>query len=162
MNTTPFEWLQSPIVYYEDKAFKDELWQFSQSYFCPRCNIHHYLGVARGAMETMQGEEIKIKKLFYVLRPLFAALWCAELNTIAPMSIFPLMDVLPKDLQEKILPLIELKSTVAEGYLIKIDDDIEDWINHTFAHCIGASRKMERKSLDIKDADDLFRKMILK
>ena len=72
-NTTPFEWLQSPVIYRENKKIKEELWQLCQNYFCPKSNIHHYLGVAHGAMETMQEEEIKIKKLFYVLRPLLAA-----------------------------------------------------------------------------------------
>src|ERR1700750_867100 len=26
-NTTPFEWLQSPIVYRQEQGFRDELWQ---------------------------------------------------------------------------------------------------------------------------------------
>lgn len=159
-NTTPFEWLQSPVIYREDKTFKEELWKLCQSYFCPRSNIHHYLGVAKGATETMQGEEIRIKKLFYVLRPMLAAIWCAERDTIAPMSIFPLMDMLSKNLQEKVLSLIELKSTAAEGYLIKIDDDIKVWIDKTFEYCMEASQKIERKTFDIKKADEFFRKMI--
>lgn len=160
-NTTPFEWLQSSVIYREDKIFQKELWKLCQSYFCPRSNIHHYLGVARGAMETMQEEEIKIKKLFYVLRPLLAALWCVELKTIAPMSIFPLMDLLSGDLREKVLSLIDLKSTSAEGYLIKIDKDIKLWIDQTFDYCIDASAQMGRKSFDIEEADMFFRKMIL-
>lgn len=120
-NTTPFEWLQSPVIYREDKIFREELWQLCQSYFCPRSNIHHYLGVARGAMETMQEEEIKIKKLFYVLRPLLAALWCAERDTIAPMSIFPLLDLLSDNLRRKVLTQIRK----ARGYKKKVVNPIE-------------------------------------
>lgn len=161
-NTTPFEWLQSPVLYLEDKTFKEELWALSQDYFCPRSNIHHYLGVAKGAMETMQAEEIKIKKLFYVLRPLLAALWCAKRDTIAPMSIFPLMDLLSDDLRKKILSLIDLKSTAVESYLIKIDTEIKLWIDETFDYCLQASRMMERKTLDLESADIFFRKTILK
>ena len=161
-NTTPFEWLQSPMIYREDDTFKDELWQFCQNYFCPRSNIHHYLGIARGAMETIDGKDIKIKKLFYVLRPLLAALWCADRKTIAPMSIFPLMDLLSDDLQEKVLSLIDLKSTVSESYLIKIDADLRKWIDTTFDYCMEASVNMERKSFDKEEADIFFRKMILK
>lgn len=161
-NTTPFEWLQSPVIYKEDATFKDELWKLCQSYFCPRSNIHHYLGVAHGAMETMQEEEIKIKKLFYILRPLLAALWCDERDTIAPMSIFPLMDLLSGNLRRKVLSLIEMKSTSAEGYLIRIDPDLRQWIDTTFDYCMEASVKMERKSFDKEEADIFFRKMILK
>ncbi len=161
-NTTPFEWLQSPVIYKEDEVFKDELWKLSQNYFCPRSNIHHYLGIARGAMETMNGEDIKIKKLFYVLRPLLAALWCAEKNTIAPMSIFQLMELLTDDLRKKVLSLIDLKSTASESYLIKIDADLRKWIDITFDYCMEASIKMERKSFDKEEADIFFRKTILK
>lgn len=161
-NTTPFEWLQSPILYREDKVFRDELWMLCQNYFCPRSNTHHYLGLAKGAMETMQRDEIKIKKLFYVLRPLLAALWCVERSTIAPMSIFPLMDLLPKYLQEKVLSLIDLKSTAAEGYLTKIDPEIKSWIDETFDYCLQASSAMERKIFDLESVDTYFRKMILR
>lgn len=161
-NTTPFEWLQSPVIYKEDTTFKDEVWTFCKSYFCPRSNIHHYLGIARGAMETMNGEDIKIKKLFYVLRPLLAALWCTERDTIAPMSIFPLMDFLTDDLRKKVLSLIELKSTANESYLIEIDQDIKTWIDQTFDYCMEASFQLTKKDFDRKIADEFFRKTILK
>ncbi len=160
-NTTPFEWLQSPVIYREDKTFKEELWQLCQNYFCPRSNIHHYLGVARGAMETMQEEEIKIKKLFYALRPLLAALWCAEKYTIAPMSIHLLMDLLSDDLRKKVLSLIELKSTANEAYLIRIDQDIKTWIDQTFDYCMEVSLQLAKKDFDQKISDEFFRKAIL-
>ncbi len=160
-NTTPFEWLQSPVIYKEDKTFKKELWKLCQSYFCPRSNIHHYIGVAQGAIQTMQGEKIKIKKLFYVLRPLLAALWCVERKTIPPMSIFPLMDILSDDLREKIISLIEFKSTADEGFLIKLDQDIKIWIDKTFDYCRETSQMIKRKTFDIKEADLFFRKTIL-
>lgn len=161
-NTTPFEWLQSPVIYKEDKTFREELWTLCQNYFCPRSNIHHYLDIARGAMETMNGEDIKIKKLFYVLRPLLAALWCTERDTIAPMSIFPLMDLLTDDLSKKVLSLIELKSTANESYLIEIDQDIKTWIDQTFDYCMKASQQLTKKDFDRMIADDFFRKTILK
>jgi len=161
-NTTPFEWLQSPVIYKEDKTFRQELWELCQSYFCPRSNIHHYLGIARGAMETMDGKDIKIKKFFYILRPLLSAQWCVKKNTIAPMSIHPLMDLLSDDLQEKVLSLMDLKSTASESYLIKIDADLRKWIDITFDYCMEASAQMERKSFDKEEADIFFRKTILK
>lgn len=160
-NTTPFEWLQSPVIYKEDATFKDELWTLCQNYFCSRSNIHHYLGIARGAMETMDGKDIKIKKLFYVLRPVLAGLWCAEKNTIAPMSIFPLMDLLTDDLRKKVLSLVELKSTANESYLIEIDQDIKTWIDETFDYCMESSLQLIKKDFDRKIADEFFRKTIL-
>lgn len=159
-NTTPFEWLQSPVIYREEASFRESLWQLCHGYFCPRSNIHHYLGIARSAMETMKGEEIRIKKLFYVLRPVLAALWCARRNTIAPMSIYPLMDLLTDDLRKKVLSLIGFKSTAKEGYLIKIDQDIKIWIDQAFDECIEFARQLEKRNFKTKEADEYFRKII--
>ena len=94
-NTTPFEWLQSPILYQDVPGFREDLWDLCGQYFSRRSNAHHYLGIARGAMEGFSAEgEIKIKKLFYVLRPLLSAKWCLERSGIAPMTIDPLMELL--------------------------------------------------------------------
>lgn len=161
-NTTPFEWLQSPVIYQEEAAFRESLWQLCQGYFCPRSNIHHYLGIAKSAMETMRGDEIKIKKLFYVLRPVLAALWCARRNTIAPMSIYPLMDLLTDDLHKKVLSLIGFKSTANESYLIKIDRDIKIWIDQAFDDCMEFSRQLEKRTSNTREADEYFRKIIIR
>jgi predicted nucleotidyltransferase len=159
-NTTPFEWLQSPVVYWDNVMFREELWALCQHYFCARQNAHHYMGIAKGAMETMQGEDIKIKKLFYVLRPLLAALWNVDHNSIAPMDIHLLMQLLPNSLHKKVLSLIDLKSGAAEGHLIKMEPDIKQWINDTYSYCEKKSGKLERKDFDKNIVDNFFRKTI--
>lgn len=161
-NTTPFEWLQSPVIYRKGDVFREDVWTLCQNYFSARSNIHHYLGIAHSAMATIENEEIKIKKLFYVLRPILAALWCVKKETIAPMNIYPLMELLPKHLNVKIGSLIEAKSRAEEGFLIKIEPDIKNWIEEIFAYCTEASAEMERKTFEIKEADDFFRKIILR
>lgn len=85
-NTTPFEWLQSPIVYAEEPGFRESLWAVAQQYFSKRANTHHYMGIARKAMGTMSGDSIAIKKLFYVLRPLLAAKWCLRASRSRPCA----------------------------------------------------------------------------
>ncbi len=159
-NTTPFEWLQSPVIYKDNETFRKELWDLCQHYFCARVHICHYLGVARGAMETMEDREIKIKKLFYVLRPLLAALWCVERDCIPPMNIYPLLELLSGNMREKVLSLIELKSTAAESYRIETEAEVTGWITRTFEYCSGAVQGMEKRSFDKRAADKLFRKII--
>lgn len=159
-NTTPFEWLQSPIFYKEDSLFQKELWNLCQSYFCARTNTHHYLGIARGAMESMDGNHIKIKKLFYILRPLLSALWCVEKQTIAPMTIFPLMKLLPEDLSRKVNDLIELKSAAEEGYMIEVDASLQQWMNETYRYCTEKSGLLDKKIFDLSLADHFFRRVI--
>lgn len=160
-NTTPFEWLQSPIVYREVPGFRDELWQLCQQYFNQRSNIHHYLGIAQGALDTIVNEdEIRIKKLFYVLRPLLAALWCLERKSIAPMKIGPLMDLLPDTLQTQVSALIALKAGTPEGYTIRIDPALKAYIDETFRYCSEASKTTEKQAFPLEDLDRFFLKTI--
>lgn len=160
-NTTPFEWLQSPIVYGEKDHFKEELWTLCQSYFYRKTNINHYLGIAHSALETVvNSDEIKIKKFFYVLRPLLSAKWCLKKNTIAPMTIGPLLNLMPEHLQKLVKDLITLKSTSAEGYIIKIHPELSNYIDEEFKNCTEGAKDLPKESFDSEMLDVLFRKTI--
>lgn len=156
-NTTPFEWLQSPIIYCEEPGFKNELWSLSQAYFDQRSNIHHYLGIAKGAMESIANDsEITIKKLFYVLRPLLAAKWCLEKQTIAPMTIGPLMTLLPDHLQKQVNELITLKANAAEGFVININPALKTYIDAEYDRINKASVSLKKEHFDAGKLDDFF------
>jgi predicted nucleotidyltransferase len=160
-NTTPFEWLQSPIVYMQQPGFRDELWALCGQYFDRRSNVRHYLGIARSALDTVvNNDEIKIKKLFYVLRPLLAAKWCVEKNSIAPMSIQPLMNLMPTGLQQLTTDLIACKSTAPEGYMIKIDPVLKQYIDREYEAGMLASAETPKVSFEVEPLDAFFRKII--
>lgn len=160
-NTTPFEWLQSPIVYQEIPGFRDGLWVLCQSYFSQRSNTHHYLGIAKGALETALDNQIKIKKLFYVLRPLLAAKWCLEKQTIAPMTIGPLMTLLPDEIRRSVNDLIALKANAAEGLMIPIDPALKAYIDQEFAACSEASKGLPGDQFSLEELDDYFFKTLM-
>ena len=156
-NTTPFEWIQSPIVYRQEPDFRNDLWVLSQSYFSQISNIHHYLGIARGAMESIEnGNEIKIKKLFYILRPLLAAKWCLERTAIAPMTIGPLMTLLPDGLNKQVSDLIALKATAPESFIITISNDLRSYIDQEFARISEASTQLKRDQFTAEELDAFF------
>jgi len=160
-NTTPFEWLQSPIIYDEQPGFKNELWELCQHYFYCKTNINHYLGIAKGALGTIiNDDEIKIKKLFYILRPLLSAKWCLERKTIAPMTIGPLLTLMSEHLQEAVKEIIQLKSKSAEGYLIKIEEVLKNYINEQFVVCSNGAKELPKESFDAEALDVFFRNTI--
>ncbi len=159
-NTTPFEWLQSPIIYIEKTNFRSSLWSLCQGYFNKKSNIHHYLGIAKSALDTVHNDEIKIKKLFYVLRPLLAARWCLTKNTIAPMTIEPLMEAMPILLKEEVKALISFKASAVEGSLIKINPILVKYIEGEFESCITGAIAQEAPKFAINELDIFFRKMI--
>jgi predicted nucleotidyltransferase len=160
-NTTPFEWLQSPIIYGEKDDFKNALWEICHSYFNQKSNINHYLGITQSALKTIINEdEIKIKKLFYVLRPLLSARWCLEKNEIAPMRIEPLLSLLPTDLQLLVNDLIALKSKSAEGFIIKIDPTLGASITEIVDLCTRGAQDLVSMKFNNDKIDLFFRKTI--
>jgi hypothetical protein len=92
-NPPLFEWLRSPIVYLEHQELAPMLRSRSQTYFSPRSCIYHYLHMARRNWEAyFKEEEARVKKYFYVLRPLLACSWIERMNTMAPMEFHSLLD----------------------------------------------------------------------
>jgi len=73
-NPPLLEWLQSPIRYYEHSGIAEQLRRLSPLAFSPKSCMYHYLSMARGNYrEYLQGERVRIKKYFYVLRPVWLA-----------------------------------------------------------------------------------------
>jgi len=51
-NATPCEWLQSPILYFQEENFREELWGMAQQFFNPQAAVHHYLGICHNSIKT--------------------------------------------------------------------------------------------------------------
>lgn len=99
------EWLLSNIVYYQKYDFINDLRALSSEVFSPISCFYHYLNMARNNYrEYLQGDQVKIKKYFYVLRPVLACKWIEQHNTMPP--------ILFKDLVESILLEGDLKTQI--------------------------------------------------
>ena len=92
-NPPLLEWLQSPLIYREETEVAAQFRGLIPRYYSPRKALYHYLHMARGNYKDyLKGEEVWIKKYFYVLRPLLAILWIeADLGAV-PMEFDPLVD----------------------------------------------------------------------
>lgn len=111
-NPPLLEWLQSPIVYKENHVIADQIRRIVPLTFSPKSCIYHYLHMAKGNYrEYLQGERVKIKKYFYVLRPLLACEWIERHDTMPPVEFDRLVDdLVPKDSQLK---------TMIDGLLVR-------------------------------------------
>ena len=135
-NATLFEWNQSPILYKEQPDFRKEFAECYQTFFQPRHALNHYKGIAKNAWSSLDGKkEIKLKRLFYVIRPLLAAKWVILKDEIPPMNIEPLLELVEsKETRIKIEQLIQLKSTQTEAYTHTLEAWIEAYISEENAH----------------------------
>ncbi|MFN8344106.1 MAG: nucleotidyltransferase domain-containing protein [Spirosomataceae bacterium] len=92
-NPPMLEWLRSPIVYLQQFSTADRLRDLTKEYFNPKSCLHHYLHMAEGNYrEYLQKDRVRVKKYFYVLRPILACDWIKQTNTMAPMEFHQLLD----------------------------------------------------------------------
>ncbi|MDP2276699.1 MAG: nucleotidyltransferase domain-containing protein [Nitrospirota bacterium] len=116
-NPPLFEWLGSPIVYKEQFNIAEKMRALAKEYYSPLACIHHYLHMAEGNYrEYLKGDEVWIKKYFYVLRPLLAIQWIEQGKGVAPTAFSVLVDqLLPvSPLRTAIEDLIKQKRAGAE------------------------------------------------
>jgi len=135
-NPVLFEWLKSPIVYYKDDYFYGIMEQLSKEYFSPISSVYHYLHMANGNYrQFLQTDEVKIKKYFYVLRPILACMWIENYKEAPPMEFEKLLVQLSdKELLERINELLEKKRSGVElgiePKILSINNFIQNKIKH--------------------------------
>jgi predicted nucleotidyltransferase len=91
-NLALYEWLNSPIVYREAAGFRSQLQALIPAFFNPIVAIHHYLSMARAAFDTRDPSgHMRVKKLFYTLRALFACRWVEQIGSQPPTEFSALL-----------------------------------------------------------------------
>ena len=82
-----YEWLSSNVIYIQDEHITGRLRDLAMDFFNPISVSYHYLGLARNMLSEIENaDEAKIKKYFYVLRPV------ANLNFIWQHRKMPHME----------------------------------------------------------------------
>jgi len=105
-NPPLLEWLNSPLIYYEKYKTAQSLRVLSARYFSPKSCMHHYLNMAiSNYKQYLQAERVKLKKYFYVLRPILACQWVDITNTMPPVEFQKLLNSQIKD--KKLMKEIE-------------------------------------------------------
>lgn len=115
-NSTLFEWANSPVVYRTTPEWK-EISQKAAACFSAKASMYHYYGTAKSNyMEFLQGEDVKYKKYFYVIRPLLACRWIEERQCPPPVLFSRLMETELEDcIRPEVERLLELKLLTPES-----------------------------------------------
>lgn len=119
-NAVIIEWLTSPIIYRGNARFQDEFLDLAKQVSDRGLIANHYLRLAISMRDkTLKGaEDVPLKKLFYILRPLMALEWqrAHPDETVAPMNFMTLASQvnLPASLRACIEDLVHLKSQTKE------------------------------------------------
>jgi predicted nucleotidyltransferase len=159
-NPPMLEWLRSPIVYLEKYQTAESLRKLSKEFFMPKRVNHHYLHMAEGNFrEYLKGEMVRVKKYFYVLRPVLACMWIENKCEMAPTEFSRLFREQPVD--TKIVAIIEnlLKKKI-KGVEMDISPRIEPlnaFLDDKITYYSEISRSISKDTLmPIAPLDSLF------
>lgn len=161
-NAPLYEWLQSPIVYYQSETFLKELQLLMPRYFSLRAGGNHYLSMAHNTLrDDLQKEEVKLKRYFYALRPALACLWIIEKQTLPPME-FDKLRVLITDnaIQKSIDELMDIKLVADEKTMITPVHLLNDWLTAILNYCKEQVPLLPSLLQKPDELDDLFRKHV--
>lgn len=114
-NPTVFEWNNSPIVYRTTEEWKNLSGMLGR-YFSEKSGVYHYLNTAKSNYKGWEkSETVKLKKYFYVLRPLLACRWILSEGTPPPMLFAELAEKhLDSSLKGDVEKLLDLKMNSPE------------------------------------------------
>ena len=115
-NGALLEWLNSPIRYLELGDVAESLRQLAPQRFNPTALCYHYSHMAkRNAREYLFEGQVRLKKYFYVLRPLLAIRYIESGRGIPPVRFDELVDaVAPVEIRPEIGALLKQKRATPE------------------------------------------------
>jgi len=160
-NPPLMEWLHSRIVYYQAFSTIDQMKELSKNIFAPSSCLHHYLNMARNNFrEYLQGNEVRIKKYFYVLRPVLAARWIEKYNEFPPLEFPKLLDdIIPGgELKKQIQILLKRKISGEELDFEPKVDVINHFLNEEISRLTQYIKTLNTDLPDLTpQLDQLFR-----
>ncbi len=145
-NPTLFEWNNSPIVYKTTPEWA-EISGLITHYFKAKSGLYHYLNTARSNYrEYLKGDTVRLKKYFYVLRPVLACRWILEKQTPPPMLFTDLAEAcLDENLVPVVNELLRLKMETPEMGTGPRIDVLNNYLD-------ASIEELERTIRDLPDA----------
>lgn len=105
-NPTLLEWLSSQIIYASDDDAMKEIRPRIMECFNAKKGVFHYISMAKSNFrEYLKNDVVRLKKYFYVLRPILAAKWILEKNSMPPILFSELLDA---ELEESLKPTVRV------------------------------------------------------
>jgi len=160
-NATPFEWMQSPVIYQKEEIFFEMIEELLTNYFCQQTLVHHYLGLVHKKMDVLNEENIRLKDFFYIYRSLLAARFAMKNNQFPSMEFSKLMNLVDdKSLIEETNRLLAVKKDASEKYTEKINSELIYYLKVSYKE-LSDSEKVKRKgTFDIESLNETFYKII--
>lgn len=164
-NPSLIEWLSSPIVYQRKGQLADELLALIRANVSLKGLTYHYLHMARKNYRGyLKQEQVKIKKYFYVLRPIFACMYIETYGTEPPILFADLLaqPTIPRAVVQEVEVLLNRKKAGAELDWEPRSDQLNAFIETQMAYFEDVVSEMrDNQPIDYETLDALFRRYVL-
>ena len=158
------EWLGSPIVYAERGDLARRMRELMQAAFRAPAGYHHYLRMAQGVFaDHVAIDPVRLKKVFYVLRPLLACRWIRETGTQPPTEFDRLVaaDWVSDREREMIATLTVAKADASESFRTPLEPSTRLWFERELTAAASAAAAIRSSAvLDPAVLDGLLRESI--
>jgi len=155
------EWLGSPIVYQTRGDLADQLRGLMPAGFRAPSGYHHYLHMAKGKYEECVAQDpVRLKDVFYVLRPLLACRWIHHSGRQPPTEFARLAEAQWVDSSERqmISALMARKAAANESDRTALDADTRAWFERELETAQSAASAIRSDaSLASSSLDELLR-----
>ena len=160
--------LHSPIRYIEEGSVAQSLRELAPRAFNATALCYHYSHMARrNAREYLFKDSVRLKKYFYVLRPLLAIRFIEANHGIPPVPFEELVDaVAPDGIRASVASLLEIKRRTEElglgDPIPEIGAFIESELERHGVQFSGQGRPDLLESDEIRaELNEIFRRSIL-
>lgn len=163
-NAVIHEWLSSPIVYRKNEVLSQPLKRLAKACFLPKSALFHYLGTTNKTLhKSFKEDRVKIKKYFYVLRPVLAARWIRTYSTPPPMDFHQLLPLIEneKETLEAIHNLLKKKETAKEGELIEKIKILDEFVNKEMSLSGAYAQNLPKVRNQEHLVNEFYRKFLL-
>ena len=146
-----------------DKTVAQQLRSAVDEFYSPISSHYHYLSMAKGNIrEHLKDDLVRVKKYFYILRPLLAIRWIQQDIGPVPMEFEKLVDrcVDSPEVKQAIALLLERKKSGQELDREPKITVLSDFIQSEFAHHEKTAPPVVGPRSDIALLNQIFRSAI--
>lgn len=162
-NPPLLEWLSSPIVYKEETTIIKKLKDLVPKSYSPISCMYHYYKMAKNNFrEYLKGDQVRLKKYLYVLRPVLAVLYLEKGLGPVPMEFSILVDKIVKNpaLRKSINDLLVRKMAGDELDMGPRDQVLSSFLEYQLERLAGQDFGKQIQRCPVEILNGLFREAL--
>lgn len=160
-NAALIERFQSPIKYFSIPNFHNEFKKLITDYYSPTAVFFHHYSLAKKFWEDLKDtDSVKLKQYFYLIRSLLSCNWILKNNSVVPMHMEGLLEVIDDFRKEEIKKLIAKKATVGEKYRHKREESLHKWLMELWVMIEASKDKLGSNKMNYALLDSFLIKVL--